>query len=431
MDETHENETSAKITNTETKKLKIVTSLSNLITFVLKMLTTEIGDMNNNKEVDSMVTNILSAPTLVELLNKLDDDNADDFPRHHHTTSSSLSSSSWSSSCSVTSDSDDANLIGDDVADSGFLTTSDLQCPECGQNVPDSRQDLSNPGFPRQVYNIAYWTEDADSGLLWCEEENEVSSLCHSPAPSHQDYRRLVSKEVSNDINERKCETVEKEECQSAPKTDSLSSLCPASADTRSDPFFTKVSNAISSVAPNFIFDKVKSLKRGNKRRAKQAAKVVPNEFRTLWRSLFEKEDVSIETPAPYPKVDWSSVNSRFIKNIPLPSSFPILGCSQDPGFYKLERTYGQGMQSKFSSHTNPFGFAYGYQTNQGVVCVPEKVHHGYIWDYDHWTLHATLPAQPQHQERREGTRRGKRGGRRGERGRRKRSSATYSTTLH
>ena len=77
MDETHENETSAKITNSETKKLKIVTSLSNLITFVFKMLTTEIGDMNNNKEVDTMkIANIqakdmnLSAPEKVELLNK-------------------------------------------------------------------------------------------------------------------------------------------------------------------------------------------------------------------------------------------------------------------------------------------------------------------------------------------------------------------------
>ena len=240
----------------------------------------------------------------------------------------------------MTSDSDDAApLIGDDVADSGFLTTADLQCPECGQCVPGPRQ---NPGFPRHVYSLS-WTEDADTGLLWCEEENEVSLLCHSPGPAPSQEADTtsvslpVSKEACNDINERKCETGEKEECQSVPKTDSLSPLCSASADTRSDPFFTKVSNAISSVAPNFIFDKVRSVKRGKRRRAKQAAKVIPDEFRTLWRSLAEVEDVIIETPAPYPKVDWLCVNSRFIKN-PMPSSFPILGCSQDLEVYKLER---------------------------------------------------------------------------------------------
>ena len=96
MDEIHEYESSATIPNSEietNKKFKIVTSLSNLITFVgdncvldsknvverlltiIKMLTTESGDLNNNKEVDTMVTHIQakdvnpSAPTLVELLN--------------------------------------------------------------------------------------------------------------------------------------------------------------------------------------------------------------------------------------------------------------------------------------------------------------------------------------------------------------------------
>ena len=131
----------------------------------------------------------LSVPNLVELLNKHADVTASPLgidgvpmdlsplhvPCHHH--SSSLSSSSWSSlsseisqiSSEITSDSDDVLLIGDDVADSGFLTIADLQCPECGQSVPGALQDprVQDPGLLRQVYNIA-WTEDADSGLLWC-----------------------------------------------------------------------------------------------------------------------------------------------------------------------------------------------------------------------------------------------------------------------
>ena len=82
----------------------------------------------------------------------------------------------------MTSNSDDVLLIGDDVADSGFLTTADLQCPECGYCVPNPLQD---PGFPRHVYSLS-WTEDADSGLLWFEEENEVSLLSPSPALSQE-----------------------------------------------------------------------------------------------------------------------------------------------------------------------------------------------------------------------------------------------------
>ena len=103
MDEIHKYESSATIPNSEietNKKFKIVTSLSNLITFVgsncvldsknvvkrlftiLKMLTNKTGNMNNNEEVDTMITHTqakdvnlsASAPTLVELLNKLDDD---------------------------------------------------------------------------------------------------------------------------------------------------------------------------------------------------------------------------------------------------------------------------------------------------------------------------------------------------------------------
>ena len=141
------------------------------------------------------------------------------------------------------------------------------------------------------------------------------------------------------------------------------------------------------------------------------------------------EEETIIETPAPYPKVDWSCVNSRFIKNIPMPSSFPILGCSQDPDTYKLERTYNHDYYSKFTSSSNPFGSAYGYQTTQGIVGVPEEVHHGYVWVKDQWILDAKLPTQPQLEERRgkretqrgrreiQRMRRGKRGGRRGKRG--------------
>ena len=74
MDEIHDNETSANSEIDTKKKLKIMISLSNLITEVwhdsasvltsknvverliaiIKMLTIKCGDMNNNEEVDTM-----------------------------------------------------------------------------------------------------------------------------------------------------------------------------------------------------------------------------------------------------------------------------------------------------------------------------------------------------------------------------------------
>ena len=36
----------------------------------------------------------------------------------------------------------------------------------------------------------------------------------------------------------------------------------------------------------------------------------------------------------PYPKVDWSNINSHTLKNLPQPVYPPIYGCPQDPGVY-------------------------------------------------------------------------------------------------
>jgi len=613
-------ETSAKTTLPDTKldietKTKIVSSLSDVIKFVvndsffnvrdavaplhviIKMLTTGPGegDVNNNKEVDiddNFKVVYLSAPNEVELPNYLhaaavnslplvytdaallhdsDDDHhlcpGHDVPGHaHHSISSpSLYSSSMSYSCSdissdLTSDSDSdcAVLIGDDVADEGFLTSADLQCPECGQPIPAPHHvplpapDVQESGHPRQgleLYNLT-WTEDADSGLLWCDDKSEIAlttdtelrpistaltskrydieesfnevidkaSDCIVPyAPLAKVYQESGKLQEADELYKKGHEKVsvhsnyEKEEqMTSAPspvasivseplkvsvdtnsqpldprlvgavdltsqpldprlvgavdltsqaldprlvgpddlrgESQDLSLLCAVrrsgprslsssdSADIcsdlssqknillRKDLFFTNVSNLISCVAPDFIFNKVKSEKRGKRRRAKEAAKVVPDEFRTLWRAMSE-ENTIIETPAPYPKVDWSCVNSRFIKNIPIPSSFPILGCSPDPDFYKVTTSYSSSY-SKFRNQSNPFGSAYGYQTNQGIVCVSEEVHHGYVWEKGQWILHAKLPTQSQLEEKRgkrevQRMRRGKRGGRRGERGKR------------
>ena len=606
MDETHENETSAKKQNSKIQKLMIMTSLSDLITeiennsfltsmnvveqlvAIIKMLTIETGDMNNNKEVDvTEVANIqakggnLCAPEMVELLNSPAAVNAsplgnDDGPQDlskHHSTSSAVSSSSRSSSSSetsseMTSHSDDVLLIGDDVADSVFLTKTDLQCPECGQQVPGPRHGaLQNTDdqlfscFPQrpEIYTLT-WLEDTESGLYWCEEETELDTLCHSPAPSHKAdtahvnsqvyeeiqnskvFHDVILKEVCNDVNERKCETVEKEEFQNVPRssrkkikkikplgprlvaaidkiTQSLDPLtvenkvhvsevcrdtytqecsqqpkeqslhilipevvwndvneqkcetvekkesrnvstqsldpclvgtggvstqsldpclvgtggsskqpCSASADRsflshkniflKSDQFFRNVSNAITSVAPNFIFDKARSDKRGKRKRAKEAARVVPDEFKTLWKAVREEEDVII-TPSPYPTVDWSKVNSRFIQNIPKPTRFPIHSCSQDPEFYGGSDWLHRHPCPFTGADPAPFGSISGYDTSEGIIPVPTVPFHGYVYKQNRgWILHSELPSKSTIEDggrREEQRRRGQRGGRRGD----------------
>ena len=144
---------------------------------IIKLLTIETGDMNNNKEVD--IEDILedvntSAPIPVELPNYLHStaakvlpldtgavfpDDSDDDQHLPHDVSGHAHQ--LISSSDFTSDSD-CVMIQDDVADVGFLTRADLQCPECGQQVPRPHDvPLPRPN----VYSLT-WTEDDDSGLL-------------------------------------------------------------------------------------------------------------------------------------------------------------------------------------------------------------------------------------------------------------------------
>merc|ERR1719282_738829 len=190
------------------------------------------------------------------------------------------------------------------------------------------------------------------------------------------------------------------------------------------------VLQVIDLVAPNNVYNRGKSGRRNRKNAKKRfKAAVTPHLF-TMWQNAEDivppmervakhytvaRPVMEVVTPVPYPKVDWSCVNSRFIKNLPSPGKFPIHGCSQDPDLYEIELDcYGN---TKFNDVPNPFGSAYGYQTSEGIVCVPEEAHHGYVWQVDQWVLHANLPTQPRHEhKRRREAQRGKRGGRRGKR---------------
>ena len=158
--------------------------------------------------------------------------------------------------------------------------------------------------------------------------------------------------------------------------------------------FIAKMISIMSSLAPSNIYD----AKRAQRKRRKQIRKKVDPELRTLWThaasiiSPFTPTEMS--TSLSYPTIDWSTVNKRFINNIPSPSLQPIFGCSEDSNFYEdvFERSdhgYHRNLGSKFTK-PNPFGAVLGYLTDAGVVGVPDKVFHGHVFDpHGGWILHA------------------------------------------
>ena len=136
-------------------------------------------------------------------------------------------------------------------------------------------------------------------------------------------------------------------------------------------------------------------------RDARRVANIIPEELRSMWESAeslwAEAEEVKVTTvPDPYPTLDWSKVNKRFISNIPSPTRIPKHGCSLDPQFYQFTSRFVVGtadnIKPKFVTETYPFGSEYGYRTDAGVISVSNTVHHGYVWNEDCWTLHAQLP---------------------------------------
>ena len=140
--------------------------------------------------------------------------------------------------------------------------------------------------------------------------------------------------------------------------------------------------------------------------REEQKRKAIHPEFYNLWTSYdsifsdYKDDIVDIKDPAPairYHSIDLFNVNTRFIENIPKPSSFPIHGVSPDPDFYhKLARGEGEYSHKifyRFNRHS-PFGSDYGYETHIGIVPPPTDPVHGYIWCEGSWKLYAVKPGE-------------------------------------
>ena len=170
---------------------------------------------------------------------------------------------------------------------------------------------------------------------------------------------------------------------------------------------FESILQVINIVAPNDVYNRRKSETRRRKRVKKKLKAAVSPHLFPMWQNaddlMAPRESVTkpnVEVMSPYPIIDMSKVNKRFLSNLPERERFPILGCSHDPKFYepRYEVQYDaqlppRQLKSRYEEKY-PFGCGFGFLTNLGIVdwSSREGAVHGYIWTGDSWVLHAQRP---------------------------------------
>ena len=169
--------------------------------------------------------------------------------------------------------------------------------------------------------------------------------------------------------------------------------------------FVNKINAFISSNFPDNVFSKERSEQLNQKRLDES---IIP-EFQCLLQNV---GDLFIQNPEPneicttttptseivFKTIDFSRVNVRNMANIPKPNYFPIHGVSNDPEFYKKTHwVKGFEYDKKEINYFKPapHGSKYGYQTNDGIVPVPDSPVHGHVWSHHAWR-HLNLKALPQ-----------------------------------
>ena len=249
-----------------------------------------------------------------------------------------------------------------------------------------------------------YWgdEEDTDDGEVFASEHSEEDEEDFSVAHRVMARRRA-----------RLCATTTEEvrlpPPPSSPPATSLSPTPRRRTETKSDPIITAILRTIGRTAPKSVYSQHRAEILKKERSEERIRSIVPDELRTLWDTLDEEEDVKIIVPDPYPIIDWSKVNKRFIANIPEPTLCPIHSCSPDPAFYEwTERKVNGALEKipppfekydfyrkkgwfKAAEGMLVFGGMWGYETSEGIVSVSSLAHHGYVWK-GKWTLHAEKP---------------------------------------
>ena len=91
------------------------------------------------------------------------------------------------------------------------------------------------------------------------------------------------------------------------------------------------------------------------------------------------------------PKIDFSKIKPHVLRSLPKPGIYPLHGCSPDPDFYN--KCIDGGRRTKFECLL-PFGKKPAFDTNLGLVAVPEEPIRGFVYksgslESTVWQLHA------------------------------------------
>ena len=89
----------------------------------------------------------------------------------------------------------------------------------------------------------------------------------------------------------------------------------------------SKILHSIRSLAPNMIYSRSKS----QRSRIRRMKKMIHSELFQVWRNVFDivqppVSNIKDNSNIHYPTVDWSSINKRFLSNVPSPVSLPVHG---------------------------------------------------------------------------------------------------------
>ena len=91
------------------------------------------------------------------------------------------------------------------------------------------------------------------------------------------------------------------------------------------------------------------------------------------------------------PKIDFSKIRPHVLRSLPKPGIYPLHGCSPDPDFYN--KCIDGTRRTKFESLL-PFGTKPAFETNLGLVSVPEDPIGGFVYkggsnESTIWQIHA------------------------------------------
>ena len=295
-----------------------------------------------------------------------------------------------------------------------------------GDNVDEEYEDHE------EEVRDDYWWDDSNKAqyqLYWDNEFDEVFSTGSCTEEDHDEE----DLSIAHRVKVRRCRlgaassadrvspppaSTTLRRCGTASTSPPSSSSSPPPGTSRRrksrgnigcDPFISAILRTIGRTSPKSVYNQHRAEILKKERSEERISNVVPDELRTLWDTLDEEEEVKIIVPDPYPTIDWTKVNKRFISNVPEPSRFPIHSCSPDPAFYEWTEKKINGSIEKIPSPferyhyylkkgwfeaakgMHAFGSRWGYDTSEGIVSVASLVHHGYIWQ-NGWILHAQKP---------------------------------------